>query len=112
MHPIMGIELCIGVQQAKGGGHHHSRTTSIPAKALGAITIIIHQVEIQGGMFFNQHQTIGTDTESSIADFFNLLYGERISSAAIVYEYKIVAGCLVLMEMNFHFLEIIYQRVD
>ena len=99
MCTIIGVELSGGVQQAQCSGHHYGSPTSIPAKALGAVTVIIYQVEIQGGMFFNQHQAIGTHTESAVADFFNLPFRKRISACAIVYQYKIVAGCLVFMEM-------------
>ena len=53
-------------------------------------------------MFFNQHQAIGTNTKSTIADFFNLIFRKRVAVVSIINQNKVVTGCLIFCKWNFH----------
>jgi hypothetical protein len=52
-------------------------------------------------MLLYEHQTICPDSKFPVAQKLNLADGKIVLIRTIVNKNKIVAGCLILMEMNF-----------
>lgn len=52
-------------------------------------------------MLFHEHQSIGTYTETAIADLRDLVGCELKRTIPVVNNNKVIAGCLILIEMDF-----------
>jgi hypothetical protein len=57
-------------------------------------------VKIKRRVIFNQHQSIGANAKLRMAYFCDLLVGESQFCFAIIDDHKVVASCLIFMEVN------------
>ena len=57
-------------------------------------------MEIKRRMIFNKHQSICTNTKLRMAYSCNLLVGKSQFCFAIVDDHKVIACCLIFMEVN------------
>jgi hypothetical protein len=72
---IKGLEGTTFTHYACLNGHGYGCAAAVAAQTLGAIAVVIHQVEISGGVWFNEHEPIGTNTEFPVAQMFHLVNG-------------------------------------
>jgi len=82
---------------------HHGTATSIPTHAaLGAIGVEIDHTEIITRLVSDENQTVGSDTEMSVAKSCDQtgIRGELFIT--IIDHNKIIAGTLVFVKMDSH----------
>src|SRR5215216_2122273 len=102
MSTIIGMKGCLAIHQTQLGSEMNRRTATIATQALRAVAVEIFKIKMKQRMVFDKHHTICANTKPTIADLYDLFFGERQLFFTIVNHYKVVAVGLIFIKMNVH----------